>query len=228
MAIAVNLKSIQRRIAAAAEKAGRTPDDISLVAVSKRMAVDSLQEVAGAGHLLFGENYLQEAVGKISALPKDFIWHFIGHIQSNKAKIVAEMFDVVETVDRLKIAAALEKYLTPLNKVMPVYLQVNIGMEPQKAGVMPAEILKFATDVKKYKHLRVLGLMAMPPFSSESENTRKYFRQVKELAEKMVAAGLLAKDYGLSMGMSGDFEVAIEEGATLVRVGTAIFGERSY
>ncbi len=228
MAIAANLKSIQQRIAVAAEKAGRRPIDISLVAVSKRMPVESLQEVADTGHLLFGENYLQEAVAKISALPKDFIWHFIGHIQSNKAKIVAEMFDVVETVDRPKIAAALEKYLTPLDKVMPVYLQINIGMEPQKAGVMPDDALKFAIEVSKYKHLQIVGLMAMPPFSPEPENTRKYFRQVRDLAEEMVGAGLLADDYGLSMGMSGDFEVAIEEGATLVRVGTAIFGERSY
>jgi pyridoxal phosphate enzyme (YggS family) len=191
------------------------------------MPAKSLQEVATTGHLLFGENYLQEAVEKISSLPSDFVWHFIGHIQSNKAKTVAEMFDVVETVDRLKIAAALEKHLANLDKIMPVYLQVNIGLEPQKAGVMPDEVLKFAADVAKFKHLRVVGLMAMPPYSAEPENTRKYFRKVRILAEELAGAGLLGQDYGLSMGMSGDFEVAIEEGSTLVRVGTAIFGARS-
>ncbi|NOX25534.1 MAG: YggS family pyridoxal phosphate-dependent enzyme [Deltaproteobacteria bacterium] len=226
MTIVENLQSVKRRIEAAAERAGRNPADISLVAVSKRMPAASLRAAAAGGHLLFGENYLQEAVEKISALPRDFVWHFIGHIQSNKAKIVAGMFDVVETLDRLKIAAALEKHLAPLNRVMPVYLQVNIGREPQKSGVMPDAARKFAADMAPYRHLRLTGLMAMPPYSPDPENTRKYFRQTRELAEKLAAVGLLASDYGLSMGMSGDFEVAIEEGSTLVRVGTAIFGGR--
>jgi len=226
MTIATNLGQIQQRIGKAAERAKRDAAEISLVAVSKRMTADSLREAAAAGQLLFGENYLQEAVDKISLLPAEFIWHFIGHIQSNKAKTVAEKFDVVETVDRLKIAASLNKHLAPLNKIMPVYLQVNIGREPQKAGVLPEKMAEFAEGVAQYKRLRVVGLMAMPPFSPEPENTRKYFRKVRELADDLVAAHLLTKDYGLSMGMSGDFEVAIEEGATLVRVGTAIFGKR--
>ncbi len=226
MTIATNLRQIQQLIGKAAERAKRDSSEISLVAVSKRMSADSLREAAAAGQLLFGENYLQEAVDKISLLPSEFIWHFIGHIQSNKAKTVAEKFDVVETVDRLKIAASLDKHLAPLNKIMPVYLQVNIGREPQKAGVMPEHMAEFAESVAQYKRLRVVGLMAMPPFSLEPENTRKYFRKVRELGDDLVAAHLLTKDYGLSMGMSGDFEVAIEEGATLVRVGTAIFGKR--
>ncbi len=226
MTIAENLQLVRRRIAAAAARVGRNPADIVLVAVSKRMPAASLRAAAASGHLLFGENYLQEATEKIAVLPRDFVWHFIGHIQSNKAKIVAGMFDVVETVDRLKIAAALDKCLVPLNRVMPVYLQVNIGREPQKSGVMPDAVLKFAADMAPYRHLRLTGLMAMPPYNPDPEDTRKYFRQVRELAEELAAAGMLASGYGLSMGMSGDFEVAIEEGSTLVRVGTAIFGSR--
>jgi len=226
MTIITNLKVIRKRIARAAERAGRNPADISLVAVSKRMPALNLREAADAGQLLFGENYLQEAVEKILALPQEFTWHFIGHLQSNKAKTVAEMFDAVETIDRGKIAYALERHLTPLDKIMPVYLQVNIGREFRKAGIMPEEVFKLAREVATCEHLRIAGLMAIPPYSPEPGKTRKYFRRLRELAEELRAGDILKNGLGLSMGMSGDFEVAVEEGATLVRVGTAIFGDR--
>ncbi len=225
MSIAENLRIIRERCALAAKRVGRDPAEVSLVAVSKRMPISFLHEAVTAEQLLFGESYLQEAVDKISELP-GVVWHFIGRIQSNKAKTVAENFNIVETVDRLKIAKALEKHLAVLDKVMSVYLQVNIGLEPQKAGVMPEDLRQLAEKVAHYKHLRVVGLMAMPPYNPDPESSRGYFRQTRKLVEELADVGLL-NGRGLSMGMSGDFEVAIEEGATLVRVGTAIFGQRT-
>lgn len=219
------LAEIRERIATAAERSGRRAEDVTLVAVSKRVPAARLQEAAAAGQVLFGENYLQEAADKIAALP-GMGWHFIGGVQSNKVGQIAELFQAVETVDRLKIAQALERQLARLNKLMPVYAQVNIGREPQKSGVLPEHIVELVVGIAGCPHLRLAGLMAMPPYHPIPEASRVFFRQMKELADDLLQRGLVPHALGLSMGMSADFEIAIEEGATLVRVGSALFGER--
>lgn len=224
-----NLEQIKDRINGAARRVGRDPDEVRLVAVSKKNPADLINEAFACGQTIFGENYLQEASGKIEQLPPEISWHFIGHLQSNKAAMAAGMFDMVETVDRLKVALALERSMAKGNKgELSVLIQVNIGCEPQKSGVMPEDTADFLLGLQDLKHVRVQGLMVMPPFNSDPETTRHYFRQTRELALSLRDQGLLATEgkIELSMGMSGDYEVAIEEGATLVRVGTALFGRR--
>ena len=223
-----NLASITDRIVKAAMRAGRDPETVQLVAVSKRKPVAMIQEALAAGQRLFGENYLQEAAEKIAAFDQDMQWHFIGHLQSNKAKAAAELFDMIETVDRLKLAKALDKYAGEAGKKLSVLVQVNIGKEPQKAGVLPEDAEQLLRDMGQFPNLAIRGLMTMPPYFDDPEGVRPYFSQMRELAAAMAAKGILGHHgpVELSMGMSGDFEVAIEEGATLVRVGTALFGER--
>lgn len=216
-------------MANAAKRAGREPDSVKLVAVSKRQPVDRIQEAIDAGQKVFGENFIQEAQEKIVVLPPDITWHFIGHLQSNKAKIAAGLFGVIETIDRLKLANALEKQLAATNKKLSIFIQVNIGREPQKSGVLPEDIEPLLRQLDSLNHLTVKGLMAMPPYFSDQEQVRPYFRKMRQLATNLQEKELLGKngEVGLSMGMSGDFEAAIEEGATLIRVGTALFGSRS-
>ncbi len=223
-----NFDHVRKKITIAALKVGRDPGEVTLVAVSKRVSVAKIENAISTGQLLFGENYLQEAEEKIRDIATDVQWHFIGHFQSNKAKQVAELFDAVETLDRFKVAQALEKKLAQINKIMPVYIQVNIGREEQKGGVRPEEAEALVRKVLEFPHLDFMGLMAMPPYFQDPEKSRPYFRKLRLLAEDLAKKGLKGKSdkLGLSMGMSGDYEVAIEEGSTLVRVGTALFGER--
>jgi len=226
--VAENIEIIRARIRAAVERAGRDPGSVRLVAVSKRQDLEAIREAMAAGQVLFGENYLQEAHDKVLAIDQGVIWHCIGHLQSNKARIAAEIFDCIETIDRLKLGKALESRLAELGKTLPVLIQVNVGGEAQKAGVAPHEAAQLCRDLQQFPHLIVQGLMTMPPFVDDPEESRGCFRQLRLLGEELAAQGLLGKQgpVELSMGMSGDFEVAIEEGATLVRVGTALFGER--
>lgn len=222
------LDKVRARMAAAARRAGREPDCVQLVAVSKGVGPEQIREAVAAGQELFGENYLQEALGKIEQFGPEIVWHFIGHLQGNKAKDAARHFACVETVDRAKLALALEKQAAGCGRVLSVLLQVNIGHEVQKSGVLPEEAVGLLASLSACPHLRVRGLMAMPPDLPDPEAVRPYFRQLRLLADDLVARGLLGNQgpVELSMGMSGDFEVAIEEGATLVRVGTALFGKR--
>jgi len=226
-----NLEIIHNKIEKAALKAGRRPEEVRLIAVSKKQPLELIRETFSYGQTIFGENYLQEALNKIDRLDPAIRWHFIGHLQSNKAALAATKFDMIHTVDRLKIARALDKSLTEgkVDSPLPVLVQVNIGREQQKSGVLPEDCHLLLNDILKLKNIRAQGLMAMPPFSADPEKTRPYFRQIRELAANLREKGLLAIEgkMELSMGMSGDFETAIEEGATLVRVGTALFGERN-
>jgi hypothetical protein len=224
-----NIETIHERMAKAAKRAGRDPDSVKLVAVSKRQSVELIQEAIDAGQKLFGENFIQEAQEKITVLPEDITWHFIGHLQSNKAKNAAGLFGAIETIDRLKLAHALEKQLAAMNKKLSIFIQVNIGREPQKSGVLPEDIEPLLRQLESLNHLTVKGLMTMPPYFSNQEQVRPYFRKMRQLANNLQEKKLLGKngEVGLSMGMSGDFEAAIEEGATLIRVGTALFGSRS-
>jgi len=224
-----NLAHILTTIAQRARKVGRNPEEVKLVAVSKTIAVDLMQEALDNGQMLFGESYLQEAAGKIPCFPATVNWHFIGHLQSNKARQAVELFDVIETVDRWKVAKALDSHARLLKKKLSILLQVNIGREKQKSGVLPEEAEALLHQVAQETELRVLGLMTMPPFFSDPEKSRPYFKELRILAQRFAASNLFADNsrVELSMGMSNDYPVAIEEGATLVRVGTALFGARN-
>ena len=226
MDIAANLAQVRERIAAAARAAGRDPSEVRLVAVSKTKPAAAVRQAWEAGQVLFGENYVQEARDKIAQVGPGPVWHLIGHLQSNKAKLAASLFAVVETVDRPKIARALDRHARELGKELGVLLQVNVSGEPQKSGCSPEEAEALAQEVAELPCLRLMGLMTMPPFFDQPERARPYFARLRELARRLARNLPPGSMDELSMGMSGDFEVAITEGATLVRVGTAIFGAR--
>ncbi len=223
-----NLQTIRLQIQETASKCGRDPAAIRLVAVSKKCPVSSLQEAMQAGQFLFGENYIQEAVQKKEATGDTAFFHFIGHLQSNKVRPAAQTFQMIETIDRLKLAAALDKELKLQGRTMDILVQVNIGREPQKSGVLPEDTEKLLTQITPLSNLRIQGLMTIPPFSQDPEQTRPYFRALRLLAEELQKKNCFFDNHHveLSMGMSSDYVIAIEEGATLVRVGTAIFGDR--
>jgi pyridoxal phosphate enzyme (YggS family) len=225
--IARRLADIRERMAAAARRAGRDPAAVRLVAVSKSVGLEALREAVAAGQRLFGENYLQEAKDKIAALGPEVEWHFIGHLQSNKAKAAVGRFALIHSLDRLSLAEALETAAARQNRVQEVLVQVKLGGEAGKSGVAPEAAADLLRELTRFPHLRVVGLMTLPPFLPDPEAVRPYFRALRELRDRLVAQG--RADTGLpelSMGMSGDFEVAVEEGATLIRVGTALFGPR--
>ena len=222
--IAQNLEEVRRRIKAAALRAGRDPAAVRLVAVSKTVPVELIRAAVAAGQRLFGENYLQEAREKIAALTAGLSWHFIGHLQSNKAKGAVELFELIHGVDRLKLARALNAAAAHLGKVQEILIQVNLAGEASKSGTAPEAAAELLRALSLLPHLRVVGLMTMPPLL-EPEAVRPYFRTLRELRDHLQdLSGRPLPE--LSMGMSGDYEVAVAEGSTLVRVGTAIFGSR--
>jgi len=223
------IAEIQNRIAAAAEQAGRSPDDIRLVAVSKTKPVASVQKALTGGLNLFGENYIQEAREKVDALSGSGAqWHFIGHLQSNKAKYAVKLFDLIHSVDSPKLARELNKQAAKIDKVQPVLVQVNISAEATKSGTSSEETVDLVTAISDLPNLSLQGLMTMPPFFDDPDRARPYFQELRQLRDhirSLTIPGVAMHE--LSMGMTGDFEAAIAEGATLVRIGTAIFGERS-
>jgi PLP dependent protein len=212
-----NLGRVQEAVARACARAGRSPDDVLLIAVSKTMDVERVRLAIAAGVAALGENRVQEAKEKIEALGRPVPWHLIGSLQTNKARDAARLFDWIHSVDRLELARELSRRA---ERVLNILLQVNLGDEPQKGGVAPAELKRLHELVAALPNLKVRGLMAIPPATLQPEQARPFFRQLRELREQL---GL----EHCSMGMSADFEVAIEEGATMVRVGTAIFGPRA-
>lgn len=231
MSIAENLAAIHKRIIAAAARAGRCSDHIALMAVTKTHPPERIIEAYAAGHRLFGENRVQEFAEKVGALGslRDADFHMIGHLQSNKAAKAVEVFHAIDSVDSAKLGDRLNAAAAMLGKTVRVLIEVNIGGEDAKSGVAPdspelEEILRAAPG---WSHLRVQGVMTVPPFTEDPEGARPYFRRLRELRDKVAARELPAVRFEqVSMGMSHDFEVAIEEGSTCVRVGTAIFGER--
>lgn len=229
MTIAENLEIIRGRIAAAAEKAGRKPEEVRLVAVSKFFPPEAIIEAFNAGQTVFGENYIQELQAKKALVPPEVNFHFIGHLQGNKAKIAAASCSMIETVDSFKIAKALDKHLESLQREIDVLVQVNIGDDDAKSGIREDEVEDLLVRLRDLSRIRVRGLMTMPPYEADPELSRPYFRNLRRLAEKLSHRGMFADltPLELSMGMSSDFHIAIEEGATIVRVGTAIFGERA-
>ena len=223
--IAQNLEEVRTAIAAACRQADRDPGGVRLVAVSKTVDTERVRQAIAAGQALFGENYLQEARDKIAVLGRQVGWHLIGHLQTNKAKPAVELFDLIHAVDRGKLASALDGAAAQHNKVQDVLIQVNLAGEATKSGVSPAAAVELVQKVTQLPHLRLLGLMTMPPWFADPEAARPYFRDLRALRDRLQdESGLPLPE--LSMGMSGDFAVAVEEGATLVRVGTAIFGRR--
>jgi PLP dependent protein len=229
MPIADNLKIIHDRITAAALKAGRDPAGVRLVAVSKTQPAEAVTEAARSGQRIFGENYVQEFVAKAVEVKEPVEWHFIGALQSNKVKYLAGLVTLIHSVDRLSLAEEIDRQWGKLGRTCDVLIQVNIAAETTKSGTTSAELLDLVRRVARLPHLRVRGLMTMPPFFDDPQGARPYFRELRRLADEVAAAdipGVAMTE--LSMGMSGDFETAIEEGATLVRIGTAVFGERQY
>jgi len=217
--IRVNLERVRERIARAAERAGRRAGDVTLVAVSKTVEAARVREAIAAGVTALGENRVQEARWKIAEVGRPVAWHLIGHLQTNKAKDALELFDVIHSLDRLDLAAELDRRARARGHDVTVLLQVNVAGEASKGGVAADEVGRALEAIAKLERVRVRGLMTIPPEVERAEAARGWFRALRELAERHDL-------HELSMGMSGDFEVAIEEGATLVRVGTAVFGPR--
>jgi pyridoxal phosphate enzyme (YggS family) len=231
MSVAENIAHVRKQIEAAARRAGRSPDSIALMAVSKTFPAESIQEAHAAGVRVFGENRVQEFVGKLPAVRNlpDAHFHLIGHLQSNKASKAAELFHAVDSVDSLKLAEKLDVAAAALGKKLTVLLEVNVGGEVAKSGLDPEspELDAILQAAPSLVNLEIRGLMTVPPYVEDPEGARPYFRQLRELRNRLAARNLPGVSLTeLSMGMSHDFAVAIEEGSTCVRVGTAIFGER--
>jgi PLP dependent protein len=214
------LMRVRERIAAAAERAGRRPDDVLLIAVSKTIEAERVKEAIDAGVAALGENRVQEAKAKVEALGRPVVWHLIGHLQTNKVKDALATFDVIHSVDRLELAREIERRAAGAGRPIDVLLEVNVANEATKSGFAPDAVAGALDAIGGMAHLKVRGLMAIPPVVERPEDSRVAFRTLRELATKHGLGEL-------SMGMSGDFEVAVEEGATMVRVGTAIFGPRA-
>ncbi len=223
--MADNLNSIRQRIGAACGRAGRDPESVTLVAVTKAQPPETVKAAADLGLVLFGENKVQEAKAKIPLCPGHLRWHMIGHLQSNKCRDAVELFEMVQSVDSLSLAQELNRRADQAARRVPVLLEVNVAGESSKFGYRPERLLAELGQLNALPRLEVQGLMAVPPWSPEPEKSRPYFRQLRELKVKAEQAlgGPLPH---LSMGMTGDFEIAIEEGATMVRLGTALFGPR--
>lgn len=217
-----NLASVRLRIADAARRVGRSPDEIELVAVSKTHPADALRLAITAGVTVFGENKVQEAESKILEIGREGAeWHLIGHLQSNKTRKAVRLFDVIQSVDSVELGRRLERICEEEGRdEMSVFVQVDLGGEETKSGSAESELPSLVAFLKTCKHLHFNGLMVLPPFFDDPEATRPYFKRLRKLRDDILPGG------ELSMGMSHDFEVAIEEGATIVRVGTAVFGGR--
>ena len=226
MNFAENLNSIRERIAAACARAGRDTGSVTLLAVSKSHPPETIRTAVAAGQLLFGENKIQEAKAKISLCPGRARWQFIGHLQSNKVRDAVACFELIQGVDSLAIAEEISRRAVQAAKTMPILLEVNVAGEGSKFGYRPEQMLADLPALNALPRVEIHGLMAIPPYAPTPERARPYFQKLRELQAE-AGARLGAPLPQLSMGMSGDFEVAIEEGATIVRIGTALFGERA-
>ena len=231
MSIAENVAEVRKRIAGAAERVGRAPEEIVLMAVSKTFPSQSIREAYTAGLRVFGENRVQEFARKADAMCDlvDVNWHLIGHLQTNKAAKAAESFDAVDSVDSVRLADKLNMSANNANKTLSILIEINVGGEAAKSGMVIGsdELEEILQSAPRWANLRLRGLMTVPPYSEDPEGSRPYFRQLRQIRDGIANRKLPEVEMQvLSMGMSHDFEVAIEEGATCVRVGTAIFGKR--
>ncbi len=225
--IAANCRRVLDRIGAAAARSGRDPTEIKLLAASKSQGVEKIRAALAAGVRLFGENYVQEAEAKKSALGATAEWHMIGHLQKNKAKTALGLFEVIQSLDSVELARALDKAAQAAGRAARALVEVNLAGEASKSGVSPDRVAPMLEEIGRLPHISIEGLMAVPPAADDPEKARPYFRALRALKEKL--ASLAAPNVALrelSMGMSDDYPVAVEEGATMVRIGTAIFGPR--
>ena len=222
----MNIAPIRSRIAAAAARAGRSPDDVRVVAVTKGQPLDRAREAVAEGFLELGESRVQEALGKQAAWPDAPVrWHLLGHLQRNKVRLVVGRFALIQSLDSIRLADALDAAAAAAGLVQDVLLEVNIGREPQKTGASPDEVPLLLAHAARLPHLAVRGLMTIAPFTEDGDVQRHTFRELRLLRDSLATADV-SLDV-LSMGMSGDFEIALEEGATMVRLGTVLFGERA-
>lgn len=223
--IAERIEQVQARVVAAAERSGRRSEDITLLPATKKQTADTLRTVLDCGLNYFGENRVQEAVLKVSALPPSVRWDFIGGLQTNKVKQVVGVFNLIHSVDSLKLAREIDKRAAQRGMPQKILLEINVGGEAGKHGIAPEDTSTLLEEMNALEHVEIHGLMTVPPFREDMEAVRPYFRKLREIRDELEQQ----EGYGLpvlSMGMTHDFEIAIEEGATMVRVGTAIFGAR--
>lgn len=227
--ISERLAQVREEISMAEKKSGRPPGSAKLIAVSKTFEKKYVIEAIQAGCLTFGENRIQEAKDKIEAIGRDQVkWHLIGHLQKNKVKFIYDLFTLIHSVDSIELGQAINKGAQTRGVVIPALIQVNIASEVTKSGIEPSNLEELISKLSKLSGLQIKGLMTIPPLNSEPEKSRQYFAQLRELKDKMVRLNIANIELDeLSMGMSGDYKIAIEEGATFVRVGSAIFGKRT-
>ncbi len=224
-----NIKKIRDNIAHAAMKSGREASDIRLMAVTKTVADEKIIEAIEAGVDIIGENYVQEASRKIEEMGKNIEWHMIGHLQSKKSKYAIRLFDMIHSIDRIKLARELDKRARMAECITKILIEVNVSGEETKSGVKKEDALNLVKDISALENLSIQGLMTMPPWFDDPEDARPYFVNLRELRDRITEEKIPNVEMcELSMGMSGDYQVAVEEGATIVRIGTLIFGERQY
>lgn len=224
-----NFEDVEARIQAACDRCGRKREDVTLIAVSKTKPVEMLQEAYDLGNRVFGENKVQEIVDKYDALPDDISWHMIGHLQRNKVKYIIDKVDLIHSVDSLRLAEAIEKEAAKKNLTANILIEVNVAKEETKFGVMPEDVEELVSQISHLHHIRINGLMTIAPFVENPEENRIYFQRLRKLAVDIDSKKSDNVNMSiLSMGMTNDYEVAIEEGATMIRVGTGLFGARNY
>ena len=224
-----NLVEVEKRILEACHKAGRSRDEVTLIAVSKTKPVEMLQEIYDANVRDFGENKVQEMCDKMEVLPHDIKWHMIGHLQTNKVKYIVGRTELIHSVDSIRLAREIQKQAVKKDVIVPILVEVNIAQEESKFGISKEETISLVKEIALLDHVAIKGLMTIAPFVEDPEDNRGYFKAIKELSVDINNQNIdnVTMDI-LSMGMTGDYTVAIEEGATMVRVGTGIFGERNY
>lgn len=227
--ITENLEQVRKNIDEACRMAGRDPKEVTLIAVSKTKPVSMLREAYDAGARCFGENKVQEIMDKHPQLPEDIQWHMIGHLQRNKVKYIVDKVSMIHSVDSLRLAQTIEQEAAKHNICVPVLLEVNVAQEESKFGLKMDEVLPLIETIADFPHIKVQGLMTIAPYVENAEDNRDFFRQLKKLSVDIEAKNINNVSMSvLSMGMTGDYQVAVQEGATMVRVGTGIFGERNY
>ena len=223
------LVNVQKEIEKACERGNRNREDVTLIAVSKTKPISTLKEAYDLGVRVFGENKVQELVDKYEALPKDIHWHMIGHLQRNKVKYIIDKVDCIHSVESVRLAETIEKEAAKHDRIIDVLVEVNVAGEDSKFGLAPSEVPAFIEEIAKFPHIRVKGLMTIAPFVENPEENRPIFKVLRELSVDITKKNIDNVIMNvLSMGMTNDYQVAIEEGATMVRVGTGIFGERNY
>jgi hypothetical protein len=224
MGFAARLAAVQERIERAADRGGRRSDTVTLVAVSKTIPADGIREALACGVRILGENRVQEAREKIARLGALASWHLVGHLQTNKAKLAVQLFDCIHSLDSVRLAEEVSRCAEAAGKLQRCLVEVNVGDEPQKSGASEAEVREILAAARRLPGIEIEGLMAVPPFLEDPEEVRPFFRKLRLLRDALCGEGFPLTE--LSMGMTHDFEIAVEEGATLVRIGTALFGPR--